>query len=126
MSPEADVRDFEAAVMRAYNGHDPARAARFYADDAFVHVPGQRHARGRAALTENIARFMQDPNFALSYENEATQVSASGDLAYTRGRLHVTYTDRGSNAARMVDSNYLLVMRPQRDLGWQVIEDVSF
>ena len=67
--------------MNSYNGDDAKRAASFYANDAFVFVPGQPSVRGRDAIAANIARYMQDPHFALGYTNELTTVSASGDLA---------------------------------------------
>lgn len=123
---EAEVRSFEAAVFSAYNGDDPARAATFYANDAFVFVPDQPHTKGREAIAANIARYMQDPHFALGYVNELTHVSASGDLAYTRGKLTVTYTDRRTKAARTIKSSYLLVMRREPSAVWQVVEDISF
>lgn len=120
-----NVRTFEAKLMNSYNGDDAKRAASFYANDAFVFVPGQPSVRGRDAIAANIARYMQDPHFALGYTNELTTVSASGDLAYTRGKLNVTYTDPLTKTARTTSSNYLLVMR-RPNSEWQVVEDISF
>jgi ketosteroid isomerase-like protein len=125
-SLERDVRAFEAEVFASYNGGDAARAARHYAADAYVFIPNQPPAQGRDAVAANIARYMEDPNFRLDYVNQSTEVSASSDLAYTRGRLSVTYTDSQANSARTVNSNYLLVMRRQPGSGWQVIDDISF
>jgi ketosteroid isomerase-like protein len=112
--------------MNSYNGGDPALAARHYATDAFVFIPGQPVTHGRDAIMANIARFMQDENFKLGYENERVSVAASNDLAHTRGKLRVTYTDPKTRAARTITSNYLLVMRRDPQSGWQVIEDISF
>lgn len=99
MSPsvEQTVRSFEAQVMNSYNRGDAAQAARHYAADAFVFIPGQQATRGREAITANIARFMQDANFNLGYENEATAAAASNDVAYTRGNcaLHILTRKRG-------------------------------
>ena len=125
-SSEQDVRSFEAEVMNSYNGGDAEQAARHYAVDAFVFIPGQPATHGREAITQNIARFMQDANFKLGYKNETTSVAASNDAAYTRGKLQVTYTDPKTRAARTINSNYLLVMRGDQEVGWQVVEDVSF
>lgn len=125
-SPEQSVRAFEAEVMNSYNGGNAALAGRHYATDAFVFIPGQPATRGREAIMANIARFMQDANFKLSYENERISVAGSNDFAHTRGKLHVTYTDPKTRTARTIRSNYLLVMRRDPQSGWQVVEDISF
>ena len=125
-SSEHDLRAFEAEVMNSYNGGNATLAARHYAMDAFVFIPGQPATHGRSAITANIARFMQDPNFKLGYKNERASVAASNDLAHTRGKLQVTYTDPKTRAARTITSNYLLVMRRDPQSGWQVVEDISF
>jgi uncharacterized protein (TIGR02246 family) len=121
-----EVRAFEARVMGSYNSGDAAKAASHYATDAFVFVPGQTPAKGRVAIATNIARYMEDPNFRLSYANRSIDVSASSDLAYTRGELAVTFTDTKAKSARTMKSHYLLVMRRQRTSEWEVVEDISF
>ena len=123
---EQAVRAFEAEVMNSYNSGDAALAARHYAMDAFVFIPGQPVTHGRNAIMANIARFMQDSNFRLGYENERVSVAASNDFAHTRGKLQVTYTDPKTRAVRTTTSNYLLVMRRDPLSGWQVLEDISF
>ena len=123
---EQAVRAFEAEVMNAYNRGDPDEAARHYATDAFVHIPGQPAARGRQAVAANIARFMKDPNFKLGYSNERLRVAASNDVAYTRGRLQITYTDPKTRKAQTIESGYFLLMRKDPEFGWQVAEDISF
>lgn len=125
-SVQQEVRAFEAEVMKSYNRGNAAQAASHYANNAFVFIPGQPPTRGREAISANITRFMQDPNFRLAYKNEALEVTASNDLAYTRGTLQVTYTDKQSGAVRTTNGNYLLVLQREPDLGWQVVEDISF
>jgi ketosteroid isomerase-like protein len=125
-SSEQAVLAFEAEVMNSYNGGDAALAARHYAADAFVFIPGQPVTRGRASIAANIVRFMQDANFKLGYKNERVSVAVSNDLAHTRGKLQVTYTDPKTRAARTITSNYLLVMRRDPQFSWQVVEDISF
>ena len=123
---EQAVRAFEAEVMNSYNRGDPGQAARHYATDAFVHSPGQPAARGREAIAANIARFMKDPNFKLGYSNERLGVAASNDVAYTRGKLQLTYTDPKTGTAQTMESGYFLLMRKDSEFGWQVAEDISF
>lgn len=120
------VRAFEAEVFAAYNRDDADEAASHYADDAFVFIPDLPPARGRAMVAANIRQFMADPNFRLGYQNQQLHVSDDGSMAYARGRLDVTYTDRTTKAARTTSSNYLLVMRKDPTAGWQIVEDVSF
>ena len=123
---EQGVRRFEAEVMSSYNRGNAAKAARHYAVNATVFIPGQPTTRGRDAIAANIARFMQDPSFKLDYENERLSVAASNDVAYSRGKLRVTYTDPQTRAPRTINSNYLLIMKRDPKWGWQIAEDVSF
>lgn len=125
-SLEQSVRSFEVEVFSAYNQGNAARAARHYASDAWQFIPGQSPSSGREAIAENITRFMQDPNFKLGYTNEVLSVAASNDVAYTRGKLQVSFTDPKTQAARTITSNYLLMMRRDPQVGWQVVEDISF
>ena len=125
-SLEQTVRAFEAEVFSAYNHRDADLAAGHYASDAWVFIPGQQVARGREAIAANIARFMKDPNFKLGYTNEKLCVAANNDMAYSRGKLQVSYTDPKTQAVRTITSNYLLVMRKDSKAGWQVVEDISF
>jgi ketosteroid isomerase-like protein len=125
-SPEQAVRSFEAEVFSAYNQGDATLAAGHYASDAWVFIPDQPVARGREAIAANIARFMKDPNFKLGYTNETLSVAANNDKAYSRGKLQVSYTDPKTQAARTITSNYLLIMRKDSRVGWQVVEDISF
>ncbi|WP_272916418.1 YybH family protein [Parapontixanthobacter aurantiacus] len=125
-SARDDVRSFEAEVMQSYNAGDAEAAARHYAPDAFVFIPGQELRTGRDEIRANISRFMADPNFALAYENERLDVAASNDLAYSRGLLTVSYTDPATDAVRTIQSHYLLVMRRDPNDGWQVVQDISF
>jgi ketosteroid isomerase-like protein len=123
---ENGVRAFEAEVLGSYNRGDPARAASYYAADAVAFVPNKPPIIGREAITADIARYAKDPNFRLSYVNKAISVSASSDLAYTRGEWTMIRTDPKVNSARTINGNYLLVMRRQPSSEWQVVEDISF
>lgn len=125
-SSKQAVRAFESEVFSAYNEGDAARAAAHYAIDAWVFIPGQPVSSGREAIAANIARFMKDPNFKLGYTNETLSVAADNDMAYSRGKLQVSYTDPRTKAARTITSNYILVMRRDAKAGWQVVEDISF
>ncbi len=125
-SVESGVRAFEAEVFASYNGGDAARAASHYAADAVSFIPNKPPINGREAIAADIALYTQDPNFRLGYVNKAIKVSASSDLAYTRGQWTVTYTDPKANSARTINGNYLLVMRRQPSSEWQVVEDISF
>jgi ketosteroid isomerase-like protein len=123
---QREVLAFEAKVMDSYNQGDAVRAAGLYAKDAYVVGQEPTPTRGRDRIATNISRFMRDPNFALSYVNEIVGVSASGDLAYTRGKLKVTVTDRKTNSAQAFTGSYILVMRREATSGWQVVEDISY
>jgi ketosteroid isomerase-like protein len=125
-SLENGVRAFEAEVLGSYNGDDPAQAASYYAANAVAFIPNKPPIIGREAITADIARYAKDPNFRLDYVNKAITVSASSDLAYTRGEWTMIRTDPKTNSAHTINGNYLLIMRRQPSSEWQVVEDISF
>ena len=66
---------------------------------------------------------MADPNFKLSVSDGKTDVAASGDLAYRRVSLKVTYTNPQTKQVETAAATALTVFRKQADGSWKTVED---
>ena len=93
-----------------------------YAPDAVMKQPGVVPLRGgwiRTAYQAAVA----DPAFALTFAHERIEVSASGDLAYSRGNYEMTETNPQTGQPTTHYGTYLTVWRRQPHGRWQVAED---
>jgi uncharacterized protein (TIGR02246 family) len=90
---EAAIRAASRDWAAAAQAKDVDKFVSFYADDATVILEAAPDVRGKAAIRETLAKMMQDPNFALSFETTAVEVARSGDLAYELGTYSMTTSD---------------------------------
>jgi uncharacterized protein (TIGR02246 family) len=102
---------------------DSAKVASYYAPDAVLATPGRPAVRGGEAVSKSIRNDMADPNFKLSVSDGKTDVAASGDLAYRRVSLTVTYTNPQTKQVENAAATALTVFRKQADGSWKVVED---
>jgi uncharacterized protein (TIGR02246 family) len=116
------VRKVERDMLAAFQSKDKAKLAPFYADDAVMAVPGQPQMEGREAILAGAERDMKDPAFRIDFT--ADKVEASGDLAYSRGRYTVGYTDPQTRNPAEGRGTYVTVFRRQADGSWKVVTDV--
>ena len=112
-------------VVAAFTARDPDRIAGLYAEDAVFFTPGRPAIAGRAAIAKVMAEDFRDPGFSLELADQHSAISASGDLAYTRGAFKVGFTSPGSHEVQSVGGNYLQVFRKKADGGWEIVEDIS-
>ena len=110
-------------ILAALEARDSAKVASYYAPDAVLATPGRPAVRGGEAVSKAIRDDMADPNFKLSVSDGKTDVAASGDLAYRRVSLKVTYTNPQTNQAEHSAGTYLAVFRKQADGSWKLVED---
>ena len=110
-------------ILAALEARDSARVASYYAPDAVLATPGRPAVRGGEAVFKAIRNDMADPNFKLSVSDGKTDVSASGDLAYRRVSLTVTYTNPQAKEVENAAATALTVFRKQADGSWKVVED---
>jgi uncharacterized protein (TIGR02246 family) len=118
------VKDVERDMLAAYKALDPAKVASFYTADAEIMVPNMPETKG-ADAAKSLAEQFKDPNFSLGFDNTRTEVSASGDMAFTRGIFHVTYTNPATKKMGVMDGSYVTVFRKQADGSWKVVQDIS-
>jgi len=114
----AAVKDWSAAAQ----AKDPETFSSYYADDGVVMLAGIPDFNGKPAIRESIGGMMQDPNFALSFENEKVVVARSGDLAYETGTYSLTMSDARKKASTE-KGHYVVVWRKQADGGWKAAVD---
>ena len=110
-------------ILAALGARDSAKVASYYAPDAVLATPGRPAVRGDEAVSKAIRNDMADPNFTLSVSDGKTDVAASGDLAYRRVSLTVTYTNPQTNQVENAAATALTVFRKQADGSWKVVED---
>ena len=113
----------EAKWQRNYDARDAEGLGSHYASDGALASPGAplaTTARARKAALEGMAA---DPNMKMQFASDRTEVAASGDLAYTRGKFTMRSTDPASGQVRTDRGNYLTVWKKQPDGSWKAVED---
>lgn len=123
--PAADaeaVRKVESETMAAFDAKDADKLASYYADDAVLAVPGRDQAEGRAAYLAAMKEDFADPAFNVDFSSD--KVEASGDLAYSRGRYTVTFTNPQTKQPETGTGTYVTLFKRQADGGWKIVADV--
>lgn len=110
-------------ILAALQAKDEAKVASYYAPDAVLATPGRPAVKGVEAVSKAIRNDIADPNFKLSVSDGKTDVATSGDLAYRRVSLKVTYTNPQTKQVENAAATALTVFRKQADGSWKVVED---
>lgn len=119
------VEEEERRLFQDFATKDATRIASHYAEDATLVIPGHAPFRGREGVSQGFGALVQDPAFAIKLANAKTHVSASGDLAYTRGTYRITYSHPVTRRPTSEEGNYVTIFRRGEDGGWKLIEDIS-
>lgn len=120
----AAVKAAEAGMLAAFKARDAKKAASFYTADADIMVPNAAPARGGDS-EKSMASDFKDPAFSIDFTNTRTEVAAGGDMAFTHGSFHVTYTNPATRKLEVMDGSYVTVFRKQADGSWKAVEDIS-
>jgi uncharacterized protein (TIGR02246 family) len=115
----------QTELVAAFEARDASRIAGFYAEDAVFFTPGRPAVAGREAVAKVMIEDLQDPAFNLQLTEQATRTAAADDLAYSRGRFRVSFTNPGSGQVESVGGNYLQIFRKKIDGSWEILEDIS-
>lgn len=83
--PAAELRATDQQLSRAVAAKDAARIANFYAADAVLMPTAEPIVTGKEAIRKEWEHVVAIPAFETSGKLEAVEVSASGDLGFTRG-----------------------------------------
>ncbi len=122
---EQAIRAKEAGWMEDYNKRDTNGLVGQYADDASLAASGMSlmtNAAGRKAFLEGMAA---DPALKVDFASDRIIVSASGELASSRGHYTMTYTDPVTKKPKTETGSYLTVYRKAADGSWKAIEDFT-
>ena len=110
-------------ILAALQAKDSAKVHSYYAPDAVIATAGRPAAKDGRAVSKAIRDDTADPNFKMSLSNEKTEVVGSGDLAYHRGTLKITFTNPQTKRAENGAGTYLTAFRKKADGSWKVVED---
>lgn len=120
----AAVKAAEAGMLAAFKARDAKKAASFYTADAEIMVPFAAPVRGSDS-EKSMGNDFKDPGFSIDFDNTRTEVSAGGDMAFTHGTFHVTYTNPATRKPDTLDGSYVTVFRKQADGSWKAVQDIS-
>jgi ketosteroid isomerase-like protein len=67
---------------------------------------------------------LDDPNLKLNFSSDRIEVSASGDLATTKGSYTSTMTNPKTKKTMEDKGSYLTVYKKQADGSWKAVEDM--
>lgn len=110
-------REFDARNLEAMMAH--------YARDATIVEPGATRLSGTEAIRKSYQAVVADPNFHVTSSTDATVVSNSADLAYSRGHFAAQFTDPATHQLGHTTGSFLTIYRKQRDGTWKWIEDFA-
>jgi uncharacterized protein (TIGR02246 family) len=119
------VRAAEQAQLQAYRDRDVTKILAGYAPNATLVTGGQAPLSGTEAIRASLTRTVADPAFLIRLDTKRIEVGAAGDLAYTSGAYHVTFTDPGTKMPVSEEGRYVTVFRKQPGRGWKAVEDIA-
>jgi uncharacterized protein (TIGR02246 family) len=122
---EQAIKAEEQAMLSDWQAKKADGVAGHYTSDATTYLSGQTPAVGQDKIRSTSEGMLKDPAFSLTFANQGVVVAASGDMGYTKGTYHVTYSDPKTKKAVSEDGNYLTVFRKQADGSWKAVEDAA-
>lgn len=122
---EKSLHDLESGMVKALAAKDAALFAANYTTDAILMSATNPPMKGREAIKAGIGMALTDPNFKLEFAADQTEVSASGDMALTRGTYTLTATNPATNKPLHDKGSYVTAYRKQADGAWKAILDIN-
>jgi uncharacterized protein (TIGR02246 family) len=122
---QGKIRDLEAAWSKDAGAKDLEKSIANYADDAIMLTPGAPAAKGKDAIRAAWKDMLADPKGKLAFSTERVDVSASGDLASSKGSYTMTMTNPKTKKPVEDKGSYVTVYKKQADGNWKAIEDLT-
>jgi uncharacterized protein (TIGR02246 family) len=119
------IRASEVQWNADWKSGDAGKVVTHFAPDAIVMIPGQAPATGLEAIRSGVAKVMDDPAFAFTFDSEKVNVAASGDLAASRGDFTMKSTDPATKAPTSMSGSFVTVYKPQPDGSWKAVWDIA-
>ena len=125
VAEQSKIRDLESTWVKEAAAKDLEKSVGHYADDAVLMTPGGPAAKGKDAVHAAWKGMLDDPNFKLNFSSDRVEMSASGDMATTRGSYTMTMTNPKTKKPIEDKGSYVTVFKKQADGGWKAIEDIN-
>jgi uncharacterized protein (TIGR02246 family) len=122
---QSKIRDIESGWVQEAAAKDVEKAAGHYTDDAVLIISGSPAAKGKEAIHAAWKALLEDPNVKLTFSADRVELSASADMATTKGSYTLTVTNPKTKKPIEDKGSYLTVYKKQADGSWKVIEDVT-
>jgi len=122
---QGKIRDLETAWSKDAGVKDLEKSVAYYADDAIFMTPGMPAAKGKDAIRAAWKGMFADPKGKLAFSTERVDISASGDLATTKGSYTMTMTNPKTKKPVEDKGSYITVYKKQADGNWKAIEDIT-
>jgi uncharacterized protein (TIGR02246 family) len=119
------IRASEVQWNLDWKSGDAGKVTAHYAPDAVVMDPGEAPTKGAEAIRASVQQTIDDPAFSLSFNSDKVDVSASGDLAVSRGTYKMTATDPATKAVQASAGTFVTVYKPQPDGSWKAVWDIA-
>ena len=110
------VKDFASKDVDRVSGH--------YAQDATLMLPGSPAVTGMAEIRKVMAGMIADPNLALTFSSQKSEVAQSGELAYTRGTYSLTLTNPKTKQPETQTGSYITSFKKKADGSWKAEDDI--
>lgn len=114
------VRLTEQSQLQSIESGDAVGIARLYADDAVLVKPDGSVLAGGAAIAEEYAALLQDPNFALAIEPTGGWASAADDMAVLTSHVQFTTSDPETGEPVTLDLNSQTVWTKASGGTWMI------
>jgi len=122
---QGKIRDIETAWSRDAGAKDLEKSVSNYADDAIMMTPGMPAAQGKEAIRAAWKQMLADPKGKLAFSSERVDVSASGDMASSKGSYTMTMTNPKTKKPVEDKGSYVTVYKKQADGNWKAIQDIT-
>ncbi len=93
VAEQSKIRDIESTWAKEAAAKDLEKSVSHYTDDAILMSPGVPAAKGKDAIHAAWKALLDDPNLSSTSPRDRVEISASGDLATTKGSYTMTVTN---------------------------------
>src|SRR4051812_35676292 len=119
------LKDTDVALNSDLAARDLEKVLSHYADDAAMLPPNAPLMKGKEAIRSNYRELLADPNMSFAGTTVSTDVSKSGDMAYTQGLFALTGTNPKTKKTETVHGKYVTIFKKQADGTWKVVQDIN-
>jgi ketosteroid isomerase-like protein len=120
INDEAAIRAIDAKWQKSIAARDVAATVDGYGEDAIMMEPGAPAFVGKQAIRDQWQRELSDKALALTWSVAAVEVR--GDMAFTRGRYNVTYTNAKGVVVDEVGKYLVVWKKVGKD--WKVASEI--